>query len=86
MPTISRFYGVVIRMFHNEHAPPHFHAEYAGAVAAISIRDLEVIAGTLPRRALVFVLDWAALHQQELMENWALCLNKERPKPITPLG
>src|ERR1700752_4193023 len=44
MPTISRFYGVVIRMFHNEQAPPHFHAEYAGSVAAISIEDLEVIA------------------------------------------
>jgi hypothetical protein len=86
MPTISRFYGVVIRMFHNEHAPPHFHAEYAGAVAAISIEELEVIAGVLPRRALVLVLDWAALHQQELMENWKLCLSKEQPKKIMPLG
>jgi len=52
MPTISRFYGVVIRMFHNEHSPAHFHAEYAGSVAAISIDELEVIAGALPRRAL----------------------------------
>jgi uncharacterized protein DUF4160 len=86
MPTISRFYGVVIRMFHNEHAPPHFHAEYAGSVAAISIDELEVIAGVLPRRALVLVLDWAALHQQELMENWKLCLSKEQPKKIMPLG
>lgn len=72
-------------MFHNEHAPPHFHAEYGGAAAAISIEELEVLAGTLPRRALVLVLDWAALHQRELMEDWELCHRKEQPKKIAPL-
>ena len=85
MPTISRFYGVIIRMFHNEHAPPHFHAQYGESAAAISIEELEVIAGALPRRALVLVLDWAALHQRELKEDWELCRNKEQPKKITPL-
>ncbi len=85
MPTISRFYGVVIRMFHNDHAPPHFHAEYAGDVAAITIDGLRVLKGTLPPRALVLVLDWAALHKQELQENWELCLSKKQPKQILPL-
>ena len=86
MPTISRFYGVVIRMFHNDHAPPHFHAEYAGAAAAISIDGLEVLAGTLPPRALILVLDWAAMHKQELQENWVLCLSKKQPNKIQPLA
>jgi hypothetical protein len=86
LPTISRFYGVVIRMFHNDHAPPHFHAEYAEAVAAISIERLEVIAGMLPPRALLLVLDWAELHKQELLENWELCLSKKQPNKIQPLA
>jgi uncharacterized protein DUF4160 len=85
LPTISRFYGVVIRMFYDDHAPPHFHADYAGNVAAISIERLEVIAGTLPPRALVLVLDWAALHKKELQENWDLCLHKKQPNQIQPL-
>ena len=86
MPEISRFYGVVIRIFHNEHPPPHFHAEYADSLASISIETLDVLVGSLPRRALVLVLDWAALHQQELREDWELCLRKEQPKKIQPLG
>ncbi len=85
MPTISRFYGVVIRMYHNEHLPPHFHAVYGDSEVAISIEQLEVLVGTLPRRALVLVLDWAALHQRELMEDWELCRSKEHPKKIAPL-
>lgn len=85
MPEISRFYGVIIRIFHNEHPPPHFHAEYAGSAAAISIETFELVVGTLPRRAMVLVLDWAALHKQELRENWELCLRKEQPKRIQPL-
>ncbi len=67
MPIISRFFGIVIRMFFNEHAPPHFHAEYAEFRAVINIRTLEIIEGRLPRRALELVLDWAELHRDELM-------------------
>ena len=67
MPIISRFFGIIIRMFFNEHAPPHFHAEYAEHRAVINIRTLEVIDGKLPRRALELVLDWAELHQDELL-------------------
>jgi len=72
-------------MFHNEHPPPHFHAEYAGSMVEVTIETLEVLAGSLPRRALVLVLDWGALHQQELREDWELCRRKEQPKKIQPL-
>jgi len=73
MPTISIFYGIVIQMFWNEHAPPHFHALYGEHEALIDIQKLDVMRGSLPRRALNLVLDWAELHQPELLEDWALC-------------
>ncbi len=85
MPTISTFYGVLIQMFWSDHAPPHFHALYAEFEALIDIRTLEVIRGKLPRRALVLVLEWAAQHRNELMEDWKLCEAKQQPKKIAPL-
>lgn len=85
MPTISRFYGIVIRMFFNEHAPPHFHAEYGDDTAAITIETLSILSGELPRRALVLVLDWAALHRAELREDWELCRQHQQPNKIQPL-
>lgn len=85
MPIISRFFGIIIRMFFNEHAPPHFHAEYAEHRAVINIRTLEVIEGKLPRRALELALDWAELHQEELMRDWNLCQQHQQPLEIAPL-
>jgi hypothetical protein len=70
MPIISIFFGIVIRMFHREHAPPHFHASYQGFEALIAIGDGAVIAGSLPRKALRIVQDWTATHRDELMTNW----------------
>lgn len=70
MPTVSRFYGIVISMYHNDHAPPHFHVKYAEHRAKVTISTLELGEGKLPRRALVLVLEWAALHRMELMDNW----------------
>jgi len=70
MPVISTFFGIIIRMFHNDHAPPHFHASYQGFEALIRIADGSVYAGTLPNRALRLVQDWTARHQRELLENW----------------
>jgi hypothetical protein len=67
MPTISRFYGIIIRMFFDEHAPPHFHAQYSEFKASINVKTLDVIEGKLPRRALELVLDWAELHRTELL-------------------
>jgi hypothetical protein len=85
MPTISQFYGIVVQMFWDEHAPPHFHATYGEYKATISIKDLCVMEGSLPRRANHLVLDWAELHQAELLEDWALCLSNAHPKKIEPL-
>ncbi|MGH8563774.1 MAG: DUF4160 domain-containing protein [Gammaproteobacteria bacterium] len=85
MPTIGRFYGIVVRMFFDEHAPPHFHAQYGEFKASIDIRTLEVIEGKLPRRALELVLDWAELHRTELLKDWDLCQCHQHPKKIQPL-
>ncbi len=85
MPTISAFYGIVIQMFWLDHGPPHFHALYAEHEALIDIRTLEILRGDLPRRARVLVLEWAALHRQELMEDWELCEARRAPRKISPL-
>lgn len=70
MPEICRFYGIVIRMFFNEHDPPHFHAAYGGNEALIEINTLAVFAGRLPPRALGLVTEWAAMHREELLSLW----------------
>ncbi|HXU38501.1 MAG TPA: DUF4160 domain-containing protein [Blastocatellia bacterium] len=85
MPTLSVFYGIVIQMFWREHPPPHFHALYGEYEVQIDLRDLSVLRGTLPRRALALVLEWAAEHRDELMEDWNLCSQLQTPRPIEPL-
>lgn len=85
MPTISIFYGIVIQMFWQDHAPPHFHALYAEHEALIEIRTLAVIQGHLPKRALALVLEWASKHRAELLEDWELCTRMQTPNKIEPL-
>ena len=85
MPTISIFFGIMIEMFWNEHAPPHFHAKYGEHQATINIKKLEMMEGFLPRRAKNLVLEWAKLHQSELLSNWDLCRNNQHPNKIEPL-
>ena len=85
MPEISRFFGVVIRMLANDHAPPHFHAYYGEFEASVSIRDA-VVSGRFPGRALRMVLEWRDLHEEALMENWERLRSGELPHPIPPLG
>jgi len=85
MPTVSQFYGILIRMFFSDHAPAHFHAVYGEFQATIDIDRLRVMEGDLPRRALELVLDWAELHREELLENWVLCRDKQPPRRIDPL-
>ena len=80
MPRISEFFGIVIKLFYNDHAPPHFHAEYGGAEAAYLIDTLEVLRGPLPRRAHALVVEWATLHRDELRANW------ERARTHQPLA
>ena len=86
MPTISVFYGIVIQMFWKDHAPPHFHALYAEQEALIDIRELRVLRGSLPRRAMALVLEWAEEKRDQLMEDWDLCSQLRPPKPIEPLN
>ena len=80
MPELSRFYGIVIRMYYNDHAPPHFHAVYQGSRATVDIEGLTIGEGRLPARVQSLVLEWAALRQQELREAW------ERSEREEPLG
>jgi hypothetical protein len=86
MPTISAFYGILIRMFFNDHAPPHFHARYGEFEATIDIETHELIQGELPRRALILVQEWAMIHREELLEDWRLCREKRSPAKIEPLA
>ena len=85
MPTISTFYGIVIQIFWGDHAPPHFHALYGEFEMLINIQTLEIIKGTMPKRARALVLEWASLHREELMEDWKLCEKRQTPKKIAPL-
>lgn len=85
MPTISAFYGILIQMFWNDHAPPHFHARYGEYNGIVDINSLKMLEGDLPRRALNLIIDWAELHQKELMADWELCTQKLMPKKIEPL-
>lgn len=85
MPTISLFFGIAIRMYFDEHAPPHFHAYYGEHSAIIAIDTLSVLEGKLPRRALAMVLEWALEHRDALRENWDLANRHHSLKPIAPL-
>jgi hypothetical protein len=85
VPTISTFYGILIQMFWGDHSPPHFHALYAEYEVLIDIKTFEIIRGTMPRRALALVLEWALDHRSELLEDWELCTQNQALKKIPPL-
>jgi phosphomannomutase len=85
MPEISRFYGIIIAMFHDEHNPPHFHARYGSDRISIRINDLSIIVGSLPPRALGIVMEWASIHQEELLQNWDRAINYQPLEPVEPL-
>jgi hypothetical protein len=85
MPEVSRFYGIVIRMYFADHWPPHFHAEYGEHEAVISIEDLRVIAGSLPPRAFGLVAEWALIHQADLAALWLRARQSNPLNKIDPL-
>jgi phosphomannomutase len=85
MPEVSRFFGISIRMYFDDHNPPHFHAIYAGDEIVIGISPLTVLHGKIPRRALGMAMEWSALHQRELLDNWDRLRNDEQPVRIDPL-
>ncbi|MBN8453824.1 DUF4160 domain-containing protein [Accumulibacter sp.] len=85
MPEISRFLGIIIAMYYNEHSPPHFHARYGDAQVEIGIETLSVLAGKLPPRAIGLVMEWASRHQEELMVDWELARQQAELRKIDPL-
>ncbi|MBK1695165.1 hypothetical protein CKO09_10495 [Chromatium weissei] len=85
MPEISRFLGIVIYMYFNEHNPPHFHAEYNEHKASILITSLGLVEGRLPSRVMSLVVEWAQEHQDELLENWNSIKETGEYHKITPL-
>ena len=85
MPEISRFYGIIIQMLFDDHNPPHFHVEYNEFKAIISINNLNIMKGDLPPKALGLVMEWAKLHQGELIKEWDLAKAKKQLFKIDPL-
>ena len=85
MPEISRFLGIVISIYFDDHNPPHFHVEYNDNEALISISDLTVMKGDLPPRVIGLVMEWARLHQPELLENWNMVKESGKYYKIEPL-
>ena len=81
MPEITRFYGIIIKVFFGDHPPPHFHAIYGEYNALVSIESLDIIEGDLPGRAQKMVIDWAEMYQQDPLKMW----NDQEFRKLPPL-
>ena len=85
MPTISEFFGILIRMYYDDHNPAHFHAYYGEFEAIIRIDTLEILESDLPKRALSLVVEWAIEHRDELFNDWKLAAEHQPLQRIRPL-
>lgn len=85
MPEISRFFGIVVTMYYNDHAPPHFHVRYGDQRAIVGIDGARILEGRMSARALGLVLEWATLHRAELLQDWTLARRQAPLNPIAPL-
>ena len=85
MPEVARFFGIIISLNYNDHPPPHFHVRYAEQKATVAIESLTILEGELSPRVLGLVIEWAAAHRQELMEDWNLARQQQPLKRIAPL-
>ena len=85
MPVVSRFFGILIVFYWEDHHPPHFHAKYGGDEALVDIRAGGVIRGVLPQRALSLVDEWRRLHVEELLRNWERARQHQPLAYIAPL-
>jgi hypothetical protein len=85
MPEVSRFLGISIYMYWDDHAPPHFHAIYGEHEAKLRISPVSLLAGRLPPRVLALIVEWASRHEAELLANWVRCERKEPLTRIAPL-
>lgn len=85
MPEVSRFFGIVIAIYYNDHEPAHFHARYADAEARIDMVTGKALSGRIPPRAMRLVEEWSALHRRELLEDWRRAQMREPLQRIDPL-
>ena len=85
MPTLSEFFGLTIRMYYNDHNPPHVHVYYGEFEAILKISLFEVLAGSLPRRAMLLAVEWVLINQEALRVNWRLAEQHLPLNPIPPL-
>ena len=85
MPEISRFFGIIVAMYYNDHAPPHFHVRYGSQNALIGIESLALLEGRLSPRVLGLAVEWASMHRVELLHNWNMARRQEPLGRIEPL-
>jgi len=87
MPTLSLFFGIIIRMYYalKEHNPPHIHVYYQEYISVVDISNFELLEGELPTRQIRLVTAWIEIHKDELIADWELCQNGEKPFSIEPL-
>jgi len=85
MPEISRFFGVLITMYYNDHPPAHFHVRYGDQKAVVAIDPLRMLEGKLSPRALGLVMEWASMHRVELAANWDRARQEQPLVKIAPL-
>ena len=85
MPEVSRFFGMIITMYYNDHSPPHFHVRYGEQRVIVAIESLSILEGKLPSRAFELVKEWATHHQVELLQNWELAKENVILEKIEPL-
>ncbi len=85
MPRLCEFFGIVIYVYHRDHAPPHFHAVYAGEDAVFDIATLGLVTGSCRPRVRTLVVEWAAQHQADLLRAWNQAQSGTRPSRIPPL-
>jgi hypothetical protein len=85
MPEVCRFFGIIITMYYNDPALPHFHVRYGDQKATIGIDNLSILQGVLSPRVMGLVVEWAALHRQELRHDWELARDQEPLQKIEPL-
>jgi hypothetical protein len=85
MPEVSRFFGIIILIYYNDHPPPHFHVRYGGQRAILDMRTLAILEGNLTPRVLGLVVEWASMHRDELSEDWERARRQEPLEKIAPL-
>ena len=85
MPEICCFFGIVVTMYYNDHAPSHFHVRYGEQKATVGIESLTILQGWLSPRTMGMVVEWAALRRQELRDDWDLAPRQEPLRKVKPL-